>query len=143
MDWKLWSLAVLLIASLSGVPTTRLGAENCNETPSIAQTPPADPNADPFGAGPWFINADRTMWVTALRWSAGKSHKTLWIRPAGQTLTIEGQRIDGVSRPLVADIPCCYPTGFQATALTFPTAGCWQVSAKAGESALSFVTSIR
>jgi hypothetical protein len=37
-------------------------------------------------------------------------------------------------------INCCYPTGFQVMGLIFPTEGCWDVTAKAGDSELHFVT---
>jgi hypothetical protein len=62
-----------------------------------------------------------------------------WFRPAAANLEITGQRIDAQAPPLEAHIPCCYPTRFQATGLYFPTAGCWEVTAKAGQSELSFV----
>jgi hypothetical protein len=62
-----------------------------------------------------------------------------WFRPAGETLTITGQRLDAEAPPLEAEIPCCYPTRFQATGLYFPTEGCWEVNAAAAESELSVV----
>ena len=62
-----------------------------------------------------------------------------WFRPAGETLEISGARIDAEAPPLVAEVPCCYPTRFQATGLIFPTEGCWQISARAGVETLEFV----
>ncbi|MFX3824768.1 hypothetical protein ACJBTM_10570, partial [Streptococcus suis] len=84
-------------------------------------------NADAFGFGPWYINADRTIWASVPRagWSAG-GDKVMWIRPAGSDLVVSGRRLDGEAPPLRADIPCCYPTGFQASGLIFPTGGCWE-----------------
>ena len=68
----------------------------------------------------------------------------LWLRPAGTDLTLSGERLDAASpAPLGARIPCCYPTGFQISSLTFPEPGCWKVTAKAGARELSFVTIVK
>jgi hypothetical protein len=117
----------------------------CLASDAIRAEPPRDPNADPFGTGPWYVNADRSMWAgwDATRMVAGpKGNKVLWIRPQGTQLTISGRRLDGDASPATATIPCCYPTGFQATGVAFPTTGCWQVSAKAGTSELTFITRV-
>lgn len=117
---------------------------SCPVTPTIVATPPDDPNADPFGSGPWFINADRTVWAgwDAVRMQEGRN-KVLWIRPPGTELVVAGHRLDADAPPLVADVPCCYPTTFQASALIFPSGGCWKVEAAAGANKLTFVTSVR
>jgi hypothetical protein len=116
----------------------------CPVTEAIRAEPPRDPNADPFGTGPWYVNTDRSIWAwDAIRMVAGpKGNKVLWIRPQGTQLTISGRRLDANASPATATIPCCYPTGFQATGLAFPTEGCWQISAKAGSSALTFITRV-
>ena len=72
-----------------------------------------------------------------------KGQKTYWVRPTGPQLVISGRRLDGSAPPVEAHIPCCYPTGFQIVGLFFPTEGCWEVHAKAGESELRFVTYVR
>jgi hypothetical protein len=54
-------------------------------------------------------------------------------------LRIDGVRLDASAPPLRADIPPGYgPTGFQATELTFPTHGCWQVIGRVGNASLKF-----
>jgi hypothetical protein len=66
-----------------------------------------------------------------------------WWRGAGVRgrLGITGRRLDAPGPPLRADIPGGYGlTDFQATGLIFPTAGCWRVTATAGDATLSFVT---
>jgi hypothetical protein len=63
-------------------------------------------------------------------------------RPAGVTLEITGRRLDAQALPLEAHVPCCYPTRFQATGLIFPIEGCWEVTAKAADSELSFVVKV-
>jgi hypothetical protein len=119
--------------------------DSCPVTPTVHETPPRDPNADPFGNGPWHVNADRTIWVhnwSFPEWRQGLNQKVMWIRPAGAELKILGERLDGPSAPLDARIPCCYPTGFQVSSVTFPTAGCWRVTARAGDRELQFVTRV-
>jgi hypothetical protein len=63
-----------------------------------------------------------------------------WWRGVRGALRIEGQRLDGEAPPLRASIPRGYgPTGFQATGLLFPTAGCWEVTGRVAEERLTFV----
>jgi hypothetical protein len=99
--------------------------------------------------GYYFLNDDRSMWAAAW-WAtpevyelrAGEARKGVkvgWFRPAGETLEISGRRLDGEAPALKASIPCCYQTRFQSTGLYFPTEGCWEVNARAGQSALDFV----
>jgi hypothetical protein len=117
----------------------------CPATEPIRAEPPRDPNADPFGSGPWYINADRTIWAgwDAVRMVAGpEGNKVLRIRPQGTQLAVSGRRLDSHAPPAKAEIPCCYPTGFQASGLFFPTEGCWEISANAGTSELTFVTQV-
>ena len=68
--------------------------------------------------------------------------KVGWFRPAGATLKITGRRLDASAPPLEAHVPCCYPTRFQSSGLFFPTEGCWQVTAQAANSQLSFVVQV-
>jgi hypothetical protein len=70
-----------------------------------------------------------------------------WWRGPGVVgaLAITGRRLgpqaDKSAPPLQAEIPQGYgETGFQASALVFPTEGCWEVTGRAGEAALTFVT---
>ena len=124
------------------VPGAAESREECAVSKGVLDTTRDDPNADPFGSGPWHINADRTIWVWDQMYRAGVGLKTLWIRPSGTQLVVVGRRLDSEAAPLQAVIPCCYPTGFQASALLFPTEGCWEVTATAGSSKLTFVTKV-
>jgi hypothetical protein len=97
--------------------------------------------------GYYFLNEDRSIWASA--WWEEQEENSLrvsnegikvgWFRPAGAELGITGQRLDGEAPPLEAEASCCYPTRFQASGLYFPTEGCWEVTAKAADSKLSFV----
>jgi hypothetical protein len=147
-DVMIRALFVIGVVALfpAGLGTDAKGEPStCLVTEPIRAEPPRDPNADRFGVGPWYVNADRTIWAgwDAVRMVAGaRGNKVLWIRPQGTQLTISGRRIDADASPATATIPCCYRTGFQASGLAFPTEGCWQISAKAGTSELTFVTRI-
>ena len=119
-------------------------AASCAATQAVRAEPPKDPSADPFGQGPWYINEDRTIWAgwDATRMREGRN-KVLWIRPQGTELRVSGHRLDAEALPLIVHIPGGYRTGFQATALTFPSQGCWEIKATAGASALTFVTEVK
>jgi len=81
--------------------------------------------------GPGFIDQDGSL---SMKWP--------WYRGVQGRLTIRGKRLDGTAPPL-ADIPAGYrDTGFQATALIFPTEGCWEVTGQVGETTLTFVTRV-
>jgi hypothetical protein len=63
-----------------------------------------------------------------------------WWRLRPGQLAILGQRLDGPAPAMRASIPNGYgDIGFQATALIFPTPGCWEVTARLGETNLNFV----
>jgi hypothetical protein len=64
-----------------------------------------------------------------------------WWRYVTGSLTISGQRLDESAGPLTSDVPAGYgDTGFQASGVTFPSEGCWQVTAKLDHTSLTFVT---
>jgi hypothetical protein len=72
-----------------------------------------------------------------------RSMKWPWWRGVQGKLTITGRRLDGTVPPLRAHIPEGYgDTGFQSTALIFPTAGCWEVNGRVGDASLTFVTRV-
>jgi hypothetical protein len=71
-----------------------------------------------------------------------KGNKVIWIRLQGMQLVVSGRRLDSEAPPLKARILCCYPTGFRVSGLMFSNVGCWEISAKAGASTLTFVTRV-
>jgi hypothetical protein len=144
--------AVALTAPVQLAPEGR----SCPTSSLLRDSAPTDPNADPVGPADWYINADRTIWAGPVPqggWASGGKlysgdvvvggQKTYWVRPQGTQLVISGHRLDANAPPLQAHIPCCYPTGFQIVGLLFPTEGCWEVQAKAGDSELRFVTHVK
>lgn len=68
-----------------------------------------------------------------------------WTRGEGLQgkLKIHGRRLDASAPPLRARIPDGYgDTGFQATALIFPTEGCWEVTGEVADTRVTFVTRV-
>jgi hypothetical protein len=129
-------------------PTESLSAEACPVTEPVQTKPPEDAavQGEPE-VGSYYLNEDLSIWASAWWAETGDfplradedGVKVGWFRPAGATLEITGRRLDGSASPLEVHVPCCYPTRFQATGLYFPTPGCWEVTAKAAKSELSFV----
>ncbi len=63
-----------------------------------------------------------------------------WWRGVAGKLVIGGRRLDASAPPLRAHVPDGYgATGFQATGITFSTAGCWKVTGRVGSASLAFV----
>ena len=97
--------------------------------------------------GYYFANEDETILASAWWFDQDEVYlrageegvKVGWFRPAGAELVIEGTRIDGEDGAFRAEVPCCYPTRFQATGLYFSSDGCWEITASAADSRLSFV----
>jgi len=125
-------------------------ANACPVTESVWAKPPEDDAVGSSEYGHYFVNEDRSIWASVW-WvdedgvclHAGEEGiKMGWFRPEGAELDISGRRIDAQALPLETHIPCCYPTRFQATGLVFPTEGCWEVSAAAGDGVLSFVVEV-
>jgi hypothetical protein len=63
-----------------------------------------------------------------------------WWRGVAGRLTIEGHRLDRMASPLRAEMSDYGLTGFQASGLIFPTAGCWEVTGRVKSASLTFVT---
>lgn len=155
-----FSLAIFL-AACTASSTPELGRPTPPRTPEDGPSaavcavtepewakPPEDAAVqDPPAFDYYYVNRDRSMWASAwwvgqperdLRWSE-EGVKVGWFRPAGAALQITGRRLDAEAPPLRSEASCCYPTRFQASDLYFPTPGCWQVTARAAQSELSFI----
>lgn len=69
--------------------------------------------------------------------------KFLWFLSGDEPLKITGRRLDAPAPALRVGMSSQPPaSGFQPSALSFPTTGCWEITAKAGGSTLTFVTSV-
>ena len=66
-----------------------------------------------------------------------------WTRGVPGHLTITGRRLDSDAPALRSSVPDGYGrTGFQSTAVIFPTTGCWEVTGRVGSASLTFVTKV-
>lgn len=138
--------ALTALTFLAAIPSTQMPGYNngvCTGSPTVRDRPPDDPNASSFASpgATWFANDSRTLWAWWWGRMSDGGYKVLWVRP-GQAMTVTGKRLDSTSAALKADIPGGYYNSFQASGLYFPSAGCWQVDARAGGQSLRFVVQI-
>jgi len=138
----------------SAVASTAPGAEaTCTPTLPNGDAPPGEPPSDaylgngriwtalwpdgeivfePFGSGE--IRPDGSLAMKFPFWRG---------EGASGRLVVTGRSLHRPGLRMTAEIPDGYgDTGFQATALVFPEAGCWEVTAKAGDASLTFVTRV-
>ena len=126
--------------------TTSSAADDIAITQPI--TAPAPESTEGEAAGPevasWYVNDDRTIWMLNQNWVPGKRTKTAWFRPARTQIEATGRRLDGDAPPLVFSTPPgdSYRNRFTPSSMTFPTAGIWEINAKAGGSEARFVVKI-
>jgi beta-lactamase regulating signal transducer with metallopeptidase domain len=116
---------------------------DCPVTSSQLRTKTASIAKEALGNGPWLINDDRTIWAADQPYVANRVVNTVWMRPANTELTVNGRRLDGDAPELRSGPAAPYETGYIAIGLTFPAPGCWEVTATAGDSKLTFVTQVR
>jgi hypothetical protein len=137
--WRKWKAAAPVSAAQAAP------VQSCAETPAVRATPPPANNAGPLGDGPWWVNDDRTLWMQSATgpWHAGYNQKNVLVKPAGVIPTLSGTRIDAPAAPMDVRWVPQLRAEFQTMGLTFPTEGCWKVTATAGDRELSFVTSVR
>jgi hypothetical protein len=65
------------------------------------------------------------------------------MRPANTELNITARRLDGDAPQLRVGPAAPYETAYVAIGVVFPEAGCWEVTATAGTSTLTFITRVR
>jgi len=114
---------------------------SCPVTPTVRADAPREAGVGPL-AGAWHINADRSIWALHQVWRSGIANKEPWIRPAKVPPVVTGRRLNGTAPPVKVAVPGSYVTRFQATGMEFPVAGCWEVTGKAGDKELRFVTEV-
>jgi hypothetical protein len=159
-DVRRW-IAVLVLFIFTG-PMVGLGGVSagssfaCPVTRPNGLQPPATGNAYMAGRGDY---GNAWLWTSLWIWGEDGVHvpatavdadgvaqglKWSWYRFVPGTLSITGRRLDAVvAPPLTAWVPSGYGNrGFQATGVTFPTEGCWEVTGHLGEANLTFVVSV-
>lgn len=123
-------------ATTAGAQTAE--SADCPVTTPTVATPPDSKDRDPLPRGEYFISADKGIWTHTDVWGGG-SRKVPWVKPEGSQLTVQGRRLDGDAAPLWADISEGYAGDFQSSRIIIPSAGCWEIEARADASLLRFV----
>ncbi len=160
--WR-FSFIVVSVATLVAPANSRHTGpfSGCAVSPHVV----GFPAGGPVGNNDWYANKDRTIWATFWGWDFVRGpdkpdpdpcpspevvcyipgQKVLWYKPSDHLLNVTGRRIDGPAPPLVYDISRDpRPRGpIQPSRVYFPSAGCWEVHAKAGSSELRFVVLVR
>jgi hypothetical protein len=117
-------------ANNQGYVTPTLELRHGNEWLATNVYPDGTVDFRPGGAG--CVDGAGALWV---KWP--------WWRKVAGALEVETSHLDGSGAPLKAETPCCYDAdGFQPAAVGFPGSGCWRVTARVGDGALSFVTRV-
>jgi hypothetical protein len=137
-------------------PVTRADARQCPETVPSRVGPPGVSPSQFFGWGSDYGNG--RLWVGGLglhgvlvapRAMVGPSGsidwKFGWWRQVPGYITITGRRLDAPAPPLQSTLTRAVDSGygsigFQASGVSFPTEGCWQVTGKTAHTSLTFVT---
>lgn len=154
-----WTVVALAVFALVPLPAATDGRPE-NETSQVAPAaacPVTAPNGHRYSAEPAGGNHGDEALVTEL-WLGGRvdfrpggpgcvepdgylGMKWPWWRSVPGPLSIEGRRLDGPAGPLKAHISKGYrEAGFQATGILFDGPGCWEVTGRVGDVALTFVT---
>jgi hypothetical protein len=143
-------LATALLAActpLAGSPAAPTPAASaarpadCPVTTPVTDERPRNSNTASFGRG-WYVSADRLLWASASGPFYVGENKVLWERP-GSIVRVSGKLLDGDAK--AAGVPTITgPEGYesldyQASGVTFPASGCWEVEARAASSVLDFI----
>ncbi len=130
----------------------RVSGQNSALRAHIADVDPC-PITHPNGSAPpgetGFNHGNGRLWVAL--WGSnvyvdapaadGLIHVKLgWWRGVPGQVAIEGRRLDGSGTFTDPPLEGYGETGFQPTGVTFPAPGCWEVTGRAGDASLSFVT---
>ena len=113
----------------------------CPATTPVTDERPKNTNTASFGRG-WYVSPDRLLWASASGPFYVGENKVLWERP-GSIVSLSGKLLSG--DPKAAGVPTITgPQGYesldyQASGVTFPAPGCWEVEARALSSVLDFV----
>ena len=135
----MWSIVPMLAAA----PISTAAPRACPVVAGIKAEAPADPSADRY-TGNWHISADRLIWAPAPATGAAQTFLgPYWVRPAGTQLTLTARRPGVPGTAITLRERNGYPTGLYWGGFDLPTDGCWEITATAGWSQLTFVTHIR
>lgn len=145
-------LLVLIIAVGCGGPaptTTQVAA--CEPTQPNGDTPPGeDPGPGWYGNGRLYTsalqdNGEIVADLTVIEADGSIGWKFAWWRAPGVgaagDLRITGHEINSRTT-VVATIPDGYGQRFQASGISFPAEGCYEITARSGDAQLTFVVKV-
>ncbi|MGE5222085.1 MAG: hypothetical protein ACM3PY_06590 [Omnitrophica WOR_2 bacterium] len=119
--------------------TPSFGKQDCPESPASTEKP-AVAKAAGLESGSWYRNPDGSIWIGTPASGAHKGENQFnWVVPAGAQVQISGMRLDIMAAPMTANLPSAGSGGIFTGTLDFPTDGCWQVAAQAGEKTAQFI----
>ena len=118
------------------------GANGCPVTVPTTSEHPKNSNTAAFSAA-WYVSPDRRLWASAGYHYFEGGNKVLWER-AGSRVDITGKLLSGDAKaagvPTISGAQGYEGMDYQASGVTFPVPGCWEVEARADTSVLDFVT---
>lgn len=140
----------------SGTPVQVATPFECPVTQPNGQMPPESGNA--YGRG-WGDYGNELLWTSLWMWGEGAIHvpneahlrpngrvielNWAWFRYVPGKLTIEGHHLDAPAEPMTASVPDGYgEAGVQVSGITFPSAGCWEITGRLGDDSLTFVIEV-
>jgi hypothetical protein len=135
------------IGSSAPQPVSAAAFASCPVTKPVTDEHPKNANTAAFSRA-WYVSSDRRLWASAggRLWAGrsgnGSGNKVLWERP-GSIVAISGKLL--LEDAKAAGVPTITGPGgyetfdYQASGVTFPVPGCWQVEARADGSVLDFV----
>ena len=123
----------------SASPIASAGA--CPATAPMTDERPKNANTASFSRG-WYVSPDRLLWASASGPFYVGWNKVLWERP-GSVVTISGKLQGGDAKtagaPTITGPEGYESFDYQASGVTFPAPGCWEVEARAASSVLDFI----
>jgi hypothetical protein len=143
---SLFLAMALVVIGHQPTQVMHLDPSDCRASRPVSDRPPNDPHASSFASpnGTWYANEERTLWAWWWGRTSAGDYKVLWVRPIGAQLNIGGRRLDANTEAsaLTAHIPSGYPYSYQASGISFPKGGCWEIEATAGDARLKFVVRV-
>ena len=135
----------LAACTAAATASSLVQTSSCEPTKPNGYTPPGaharsnNHGADGLAVNLWTATAGSVAWQYDAS-ARAVSVKYGWFTPHNAAPTITGRRLDGPAPALIADVGALtWDEGdFFPSLLYFPTRGCWQVTASAGGTTLTF-----
>src|SRR5438067_12558633 len=117
-------LVLTMTSAVGSPPQTGFLDGVCHVSELVKEQPPdgSSVSASASSSPPsWYANPSRTIWAMWNGKTYTGAYKVLWFRTQGETITVTGQRLDGVAPQMTADMGHEPPLRVQGSGLSFPT----------------------